>query len=135
MMRYLSFYLPYSLLYISVRTIKRLTEYLDFLPDSRLIIEVSMLLVVSLTFGLNWRLAYKELPNFSNYAAFNVFATIFFLLFWNLYAFLMQPHLQYIDIFDIHNTAYLFIGGISAGLAFIVLKYSFKAYEKNNYAH
>lgn len=91
-----------------------------------------MLLGVSLAFGLNWRLAYKKLPNIYNYSTFNVFVTIFFLLFWNLYAFLMQPHLQYFGIFEIHNTAYLFIGGISAGLAFLVLKYSLKAYEKNN---
>ena len=126
-------FLSYSLLYFALKMWRGHFEFLPQIENNHLLIETLIFSITCMLFSVNLKIDDQVKSNV--YAQFSlVFVLVIsYSIYWNLYAFVMRPHVVYFPFSVSYLISYLIIGLVAALLTIFVKKIITRFYEKYRY--
>jgi hypothetical protein len=109
--------------------------HFDFLPqieDNFTTTQILLFIITSFLFGINLKLAGVRNSFYAN-VGLSFFLVISYHLYWNIYAFLMRPHVDYFFSPAWYLIGHLVWGLIGTSISFVLMKIINRLYE--NYHH
>lgn len=124
------YFISYSVFYFALRMWRRHFEFLPIIENNRMVIDILIFSIASLLLYINLQLKNQPHNKFHVHAYFVIFLVVTNIFYWNLYAYLMSPHLEYFNLLDPYLLGYFVLGLVGVSISFFSMKFLGKVYEK-----
>ena len=126
----IKYFFTYSIFYFALGMWKRHLEFLPVIENNSSLITILMFSITSLLLYSNLALKDESRNKYYVHICFMLFLIVSDILYWDAYAYLMRPHLKYLNLYDPNLLGY-FVGGlIGVSTSFLLMKGLHAFYEK-----
>lgn len=127
------YFFSYSLFYFALRMWNRHFGFLPVIEDNSTLIAILMFFITSILLYINLTLKDEGRNKYYVHICFMLFLVVSNILYWNGYAYLMRPHLEYLNLLDPYLLGHLVPGFIGVSASFLLMKVLRTFYEKYRY--
>lgn len=126
----IKYFFSYSIFYFALGMWRRHLEFLPVIENNSSVITILMFSITSLLLYGNLALKEDGRNKYYVHICFMLFLVVSDILYWDAYAYLMRPHLGYLNLSDPNLLGYLFGGFIGVSASFLLMKVLHTFYEK-----